>query len=58
MNEELQIKKTYEDLKDLIIRISHETPNDMALGVKIRKISNSLKEDKPLDIKELSKNSI
>jgi hypothetical protein len=58
MNEELQIKKTYEDLKDLIIRISHETPNDMALGVKIRKISNSLKEDKPLDIKELGKNSI
>jgi hypothetical protein len=58
MNEELQIKKTYEDLKDLIIRISHETPNDMALGVKIRKISNSLKEDKPLDIEELSKNSI
>jgi hypothetical protein len=58
MNEELQIAKTYEDLKDLIIRISHETPNDMALGVKIRKISNSLKDDKPLDIKELSKNSI
>jgi hypothetical protein len=58
MNEELQIKKTYEDLKDLIIKVSHETPNDMALGVKIRKISNSLKEDKPLDIKELSKNSI
>jgi hypothetical protein len=58
MNEELQIKKTYEDLKDLIIRISQETPNDMALGVKIRKISNSLKEDKPLDIKELGKNSI
>jgi hypothetical protein len=58
MNEELQIKKTYEDLKDLIIRISHETPNNMALGVKIRKISNSLKEDKPLDIKELDKDSI
>jgi hypothetical protein len=58
MDEELQIKKTYEDLKDLIIRISHETPNNMALGVKIRKISNSLKEDKPLDIKELDKDSI
>jgi hypothetical protein len=58
MNEELQISKTYEDLKDLIIKISQETPNDMALGVKIRKISHSLKDDRPLDIKELSKNSI
>lgn len=58
MNNELQTPKNYEDLKDLIIKITQETPNDMTLGVKIRKIANSLKENKPLDIKELTKNTI
>lgn len=57
MSEELT-PKNYEDLKDLITTIAYETPNDMALGVKIRKIANSLKENKPLDIKELNQNSI
>jgi len=52
MNDELQIIKTYEDLKELIIKISHETPNDMALGNKIRKISDFLKIDKSLDSAE------
>ena len=37
MNNELQIIKTYEDLKELIIKISHETPNDMELGKKNQK---------------------
>lgn len=58
MNNELQTPKNYEDLKDLIIKITQETPNDMTLGVKIRKIANSLKENKPLDIKEPTKNTI
>ena len=49
MNNELQIIKTYEDLKEFIIKISHETPNDMTLGNKIRKISDFLKMDKSLD---------
>ena len=58
MNNESQTPKNYEDLKDLIIKITQETPNDMTLGVKIRKIANSLKENKPLDIKELTNNTI
>jgi hypothetical protein len=58
MNDELKTPKNYEDLKDLIISISDETPNDMSLGVKIRKISNSLKYGDQLDIKELNKNTI
>jgi hypothetical protein len=58
MNEELQTPKNYDDLKDLIVTTAHETPNDMALGIKIRKIANSLKENKPLDLKELTKNTI
>jgi hypothetical protein len=58
MNYEMQTPKNYEDLKNLILTITHETPNDMALGVKMRKIATSLKDNKPLDIKELTKNSI
>ena len=48
MNNELQIIKTYEDLKELIIKISHETPNDMELGDKIRRLylgSENINED-------------
>lgn len=55
---ELKTPKNYEDLKDLIIEIAYETSNDMELGIKIRKIANSLKNNKPLDIKELKNNSI
>jgi len=58
MNNELQTIKTYEDLKELIIKISHETPNDMALGNKIRKISDFLKIDKSLDSDEQNKITI
>ncbi len=58
MNEELQTPKNYDDLKDLIVTTAHETPNDMALGIKMRKIASSLKDNKPLDVKELTKNSI
>jgi hypothetical protein len=58
MSDELQAPKNYEDLKDLILTITRETPNDMALGVKMRKIASSLKDNKLLDIKELSKNLI
>jgi len=58
MNNELQIIKTYEDLKELIIKISHETPNDMELGKKIRKISDFLKIDKSLDSDEHNKITI
>ena len=56
MSDELQAPKNYEDLKDLILTITRETPNDMTLGVKMRKIASSLKDNKPLDIKELIKN--
>jgi len=58
MSDELQAPKNYEDLKDLILTITRETPNDMALGVKMRKIASSLKDNKLLDIKELGKNLI
>jgi len=58
MSDELQTPKNYEDLKDLILTITQETPNDMELGVKMRKIAGSLKDNKPIDIKELAKNSI
>jgi hypothetical protein len=58
MSDELQTPKNYEDLKDLILTITSETPNDMTLGVKMRKIASSLKDNKPLDIKELTTNSI
>ena len=58
MSDKLQAPKNYEDLKDLILTITSKTPNDMALGVKMRKIASSLKDNKTLDIKELSKNSI
>ena len=58
MNKELQITKTYEDLKNFIIKISHESPNNMELGDKIREISNYLKENKSSDIKEPNNNSI
>jgi hypothetical protein len=58
MNEELQTPKNYDDLKDLILKVTQETPNDMMLGVKMRKIAISLKDNKPLDVKELTKNSI
>jgi len=58
MSDELQTPKNYEDLKDLILTITQETPNDMELGVKMRKIAGSLKYNKPIDIKELAKNSI
>ena len=58
MNNEIQTIKTYEDLKELIIKISHETPNDMTLGNKIRKISDFLKIDKSLDSDEQNKITI
>lgn len=57
MSEEVT-PKNYQELKDLIIITARETPNDMLLGVKIRKIANSIKENKPLDINELNRNSI
>ena len=38
MKDELQTLKNYEDLKDLILTITQETPNDMELGVKMKKM--------------------
>jgi hypothetical protein len=58
MNDELQTPKNYEDLKDLILMITQETPNNMELGDKMRKIAGSLKDNKHIDIKELTKNPI
>ena len=57
-NEELQEKENYENLKNLIIQIVRETPNDMHLGTKIRFFAESLKNDVILSPEQLERKTI
>ncbi len=57
-NEELQENKNYDQLKNLIIQIAKETPNDMQLGTKIRFFAESLKNDVILSPEQLQRKTI
>jgi|LauGreDrversion4_2_1035121.scaffolds.fasta_scaffold130725_3 hypothetical protein len=57
-DEKLQESRNYDDLKNLIIQIAKETPNDMSLGIKIRLFTESLKNDIILRPDQLERKTI
>lgn len=57
-NEKLPNEKSYDHLKNIILDIVKETPNDMSLGVKIRLFAESLKNDVILNPSQLERKTI